>query len=130
MLFIHGLGGQLNQFEHLIDCFSHFATILAVDLPGHGRSPYYSDWNVYKHEYLIDLLETVITQNDEQNSEVVIIAHSMGSVLAAKLAARLDARCVGHGLYMSSCSNRYQVRIFKTIFTVHTYFHIQSIQIN
>lgn len=93
---IHGLGGQLNQFEQLIDNFSHFSEVVAVDLPGHGRSEYQSKWKIYTPEFLVNILEKVlISCVQETGREVVLVGHSMGCVLAAMLAKRLGIRCVG-----------------------------------
>lgn len=93
---IHGLGGQLNQFQYLIDNFSHFSEVLAVDLPGHGRSEYKSNWQIYEPDYLVKVLETVLTACvPESGREIVLVGHSMGCVLASKLANRLGIRCVG-----------------------------------
>ncbi|CAN6673031.1 hypothetical protein TRVA0_047S00958 [Trichomonascus vanleenenianus] len=94
VLFVHGLGGQLNQFEYLIDYFSHFATVLSVDLPGHGKSEYVPDYKAYSQETLLGTLEAVI-QGSVPDQEIVLIGHSMGSVLSVKLAERLGSRCVG-----------------------------------
>ncbi|ODQ64036.1 alpha/beta-hydrolase [Nadsonia fulvescens var. elongata DSM 6958] len=95
IMLVHGLGGQLNQFEHLIEFFSHFAEVLSLDLPGHGQSDHGRDWKSYTTDRLVDTLETVLNANTEESREVVLIGHSYGTVLAAKLAIRLGIRCVG-----------------------------------
>lgn len=96
VLFIHGMGGSLSQFYHLMDHMSHYAELVAVDLPGHGKSEFQpSDWASYKTERLLDVLETVLSSTCSEDREVVIIGHSMGCVLAAKLANRLGIRCIG-----------------------------------
>ena len=93
---IHGLGGQLNQFQYLIDNFSHFSEVLAIDLPGHGRSEYKSDWQIYEPDHLVKVLETVLLACvPESGREVVLVGHSMGCILASKLANKLGIRCVG-----------------------------------
>lgn len=38
MFFIHGLGGQIAQFDAQLSHFSQTANVLAVDLLGHGKS--------------------------------------------------------------------------------------------
>lgn len=98
VVFIHGLGGQLNQFEYLFDYFSHFSTVLSVDLPGHGQSDCVADWDVYSQHNLLELLLKVIDSHcEEEVKDVVLVAHSMGSVLATKLAGKdyLGDRCKG-----------------------------------
>lgn len=96
VLFIHGMGGSLSQFYHLMDHMSHYAELVAVDLPGHGKSEFQpTDWASYTTERLLDVLETVLSSTCSEDREVVIIGHSMGCVLAAKLANRLGIRCIG-----------------------------------
>lgn len=92
---IHGLGGQLNQFQSLIDNLSHFSEIVAIDLPGHGRSEYSSKWEVYTQESLVSLLKQVIEFCVDIDREIVLVGHSMGCFLSVGLARRLGARCLG-----------------------------------
>lgn len=92
VVFVHGLGGQLNQFEPLIDYFTHFASVIAVDLPGHGRSDPAPKWEAYSPQVLVDLLEEIVTSELPENcsGEVVLVGHSMGSVLSSRLAIKLN----------------------------------------
>lgn len=93
---IHGLGGQLNQFQHILDHLSHFCEVVAVDLPGHGQSAYVSEWSVYQPSNLVCILDAVLTSFvQEPGREVVLVGHSMGCLLAARLAQKLGIRCVG-----------------------------------
>lgn len=93
---IHGLGGQLNQFQNIIDNLSHFSEVVSVDLPGHGRSEYKSSWNIYTQEFLVKVIEAVLNSTiQESGREVVFVAHSMGCSLAAHLAIKLGIRCLG-----------------------------------
>lgn len=93
---IHGLGGQLNQFQNLIDHFSHFSEVVAVDLPGHGRSEYKPNWKIYTADFFVRILEQVlISCVQETGREIVIVGHSMGCILGTMLAKRLGIRCIG-----------------------------------
>ena len=53
-----------------------------------------------------------------------------GKCTCCQISCTIRCKMCRRGLYMPSCSNRCQVRIFKTLFTLHAHFHIQSIQIN
>ncbi|KAF7526697.1 hypothetical protein G7054_g10678 [Neopestalotiopsis clavispora] len=89
LVFIHGLGGQASQFSGLISSLCNNASCLAVDLPGSGRSDFSpKDWKAYEPSVMVALLETIIQEyRDKQNHQgVILIGHSMGSVLAARLA--------------------------------------------
>lgn len=92
VVFVHGLGGQLNQFEPLIDYFTHFASVIAVDLPGHGQSEPAPKWEAYSPQVLVDLLEEIVVSElpDNCSGEVVLVGHSMGCVLSSRLAIKLN----------------------------------------
>lgn len=89
LVFIHGLGGSVAQFHPLLTSLTNNASCLAVDLPGCGRS-YFApkDWRAYETDVMVELLETIIDEHCDKkhNQGVVLIGHSMGSVLAARLA--------------------------------------------
>lgn len=103
VVFIHGLGGQLNQFEPLIDYFSYFAEVLALDLPGHGQSEGPTEWQVYTPKALVDAIEQVIVDKlpDPASQRVVLVGHSMGTQLSVRLAQRFASEntasptCIG-----------------------------------
>ncbi|KAI1085606.1 Alpha/Beta hydrolase protein [Whalleya microplaca] len=92
LVFIHGLGGSVAQFHPLLTSLVNSASCLAIDLPGCGRSQFApAAWNAYSTEALTDLLETIIDDYREKNQGVVLIAHSMGTALAARIANKKSA---------------------------------------
>lgn len=103
LVFIHGLGGQLSQFDSLMNRVSNFSELLAVDLPGCGKSEYINDWKIYEMDFLVDIIYKVIRttlkptvpSSETGERKVVLIGHSMGCILAAKLALRLKSQCLG-----------------------------------
>ncbi|CAH2350247.1 hypothetical protein CLIB1423_01S05798 [[Candida] railenensis] len=116
VLFIHGLGGQISQFEPLMALFSQCSEIWGVDLPGFGNSR--SDfkgsigksitelseedsrkistsvnsmaWDDFKTDNIVEILYTWISQYIPKGKKLVIIGHSMGTHLTIKLVKRLD----------------------------------------
>ncbi|KAI0433943.1 dual specificity phosphatase catalytic domain-containing protein [Xylaria sp. FL1042] len=87
LVFIHGLGGSVAQFHPLLTSLSNSASCLAIDLPGCGRSQFaQTSWDAYTTENLIDLTETIINDYIEEGQGVVLVAHSMGTAIAADLA--------------------------------------------
>ncbi|KAJ4304289.1 hypothetical protein N0V88_001902 [Collariella sp. IMI 366227] len=89
LVFIHGLGGSVAQFNSLLSSLSPFASCLAVDLPGCGVSEFKPcNWDAYSTDALTELLEAVIQDHRDvaAGQGVVLIGHSMGSSLAALLA--------------------------------------------
>ena len=90
LVFIHGLGGSVAQFNPILISLSNLASCLAIDLPGCGRSSFVpSSWEAYTTEALVQLLATVIETHRDGHSDqnVVLIGHSMGCSLAALLAS-------------------------------------------
>lgn len=86
LVFVHGLGGSVAQFHPILSSLVNSASCLAVDLPGCGLSEFApKTWDAYTTDALLDLLETVINDHREKDQGVVFIAHSMGTVLAARL---------------------------------------------
>ncbi|KAF4341076.1 peroxisomal serine-active lipase [Fusarium beomiforme] len=89
LVFLHGLGGSVAQFHPLLSSLVDEAPCLAIDYPGCGRSEFtVDDWEAYTTDALVELLETIIEdyRDKDAGQRVVLIGHSMGTALAAKLA--------------------------------------------
>ncbi|KAF8455829.1 Alpha/Beta hydrolase protein [Terfezia claveryi] len=99
LVFLHGLGGQLSQFQHLLEYFVHISHTLAIDLPGCGGSKFAPhDWQAYTTESLCKLISVIVRQHVQEGQKVVLIGHSYGSALAATLATKggfLYEECAG-----------------------------------
>ncbi|KAI3337012.1 hypothetical protein HD806DRAFT_24469 [Xylariaceae sp. AK1471] len=92
LVFIHGLGGSVAQFHPLLTSLTNSASCLAIDFPGCGRSQFMpTSWDAYTTENLTDLAETIINDYCEENQGVVLIAHSMGTAIAAHIANKKAA---------------------------------------
>ncbi|PLB46758.1 dual specificity phosphatase catalytic domain protein [Aspergillus steynii IBT 23096] len=88
LVFVHGLGGSLAQFNHLLTSLSNVGPCFGIDLPGCGLSDFApTSWDAYSVDALAELLATAIDQHrDKENSQgVVLIAHSLGCSLSALL---------------------------------------------
>ncbi|KAL5337686.1 hypothetical protein BJX70DRAFT_389164 [Aspergillus crustosus] len=88
LVFVHGLGGSLAQFNHLLTSLSNVGPCFGIDLPGCGLSSFApTSWNAYTVEALAELLATAIDQHrdKEAGQGVVLIAHSLGCSLSALL---------------------------------------------
>ena len=91
LVFIHGLGGSAAQFAPLLTSLVPIATCLAIDLPGCGRSEFSeTDWGAYTTQALTELLERIIEdyRDKEAGQQVVLIGHSMGTSLCARLSSK------------------------------------------
>ncbi|KAI8932453.1 hypothetical protein NX059_010639 [Plenodomus lindquistii] len=90
LVFIHGLGGSIAQFNPVLLSLSNLASCLAIDLPGCGTSSFEPKaWDAYTTEALVQLLAVVIETHraGKENQTVVLVGHSMGCSLAAMLAS-------------------------------------------
>lgn len=87
---IPGLGGSVAQFHPLLSSLVDLAPCLSIDFPGGGRSRYaVTSWTAYTPEALSELLELIIEdhRDKEHGQGIVLIGHSMGTMLAAQLAS-------------------------------------------
>lgn len=129
LVFIHGLGGSVAQFHSLLVSLTHNSSCLAVDLPGCGVSDLApTSWEAYSNEALVELLETVIDgyRDKEAGQGVVLIGHSMGCALSARLASPGSSRLAEHVMgLIAICPpagppTEEQVRLFRRLLWVPT----------
>jgi len=94
IVFIHGLGAQINQFEPLLKYFSQVADVLALDLPGCGQSPLVDrNWELYTTEALASLVGNVVDLKLD-GRKCILVGHSLGCFIAGTLALRLQDKCL------------------------------------
>ncbi|KAI5953546.1 hypothetical protein KGF54_002918 [Candida jiufengensis] len=126
IVFIHGLGGQMSQFEPLMGLLSQCSEIISLDLPGFGNSKidFSSDrkfissitvddqlkisssikrmnWDDFKTENIVNIVYEFILQQIPENKTIVLIGHSMGTHISIKLAKKLPHQKV-EGLILLS----------------------------
>lgn len=88
LVFLHGLGGSLAQFHPLLGSLVDVAPCLGIDLPGCGRSAFTtSNWAAYTQVALAALVRNVIDKHLGPDQGFVLIGHSLGCSLAARVAA-------------------------------------------
>ncbi|KAL3461508.1 hypothetical protein BJX64DRAFT_260715 [Aspergillus heterothallicus] len=88
LVFVHGLGGSLAQFNHLLTSLSNVGPCFGIDFPGCGLSSFApTSWDAYSVEALAELLATAIDQHrdKEAGQGVVLIGHSLGCSISALL---------------------------------------------
>ncbi|RFU24919.1 hypothetical protein B7463_g11418, partial [Scytalidium lignicola] len=91
LVFVHGLGGSVAQFNPLLTSLVNVSSCLSVDLPGCGLSSFEpTSWDAYTMDALAEILAVVIETYREKDTGqgVVFIGHSMGCSLAAMVASK------------------------------------------
>jgi pimeloyl-ACP methyl ester carboxylesterase len=84
LLLIHGFTGTCSQWKDFIPEFSKSYRVIAIDLPGHGRSDYMDTTDVYSHkraaEYIVALL------NELHIDSLYVIGGSSGGMITLYIA--------------------------------------------
>lgn len=114
LVFIHGLGGQMSQFEPLMGLLSQCLEIVSLDLPGFGNSRHkfkpdfaklsdispedqvkisnsigqMSD-NDFTSDNIANIIVEFINQKIDPQKKIVLIGHSMGSHLSVRVIKKL-----------------------------------------
>ncbi|KAF9976291.1 hypothetical protein BGZ73_008837 [Actinomortierella ambigua] len=87
LVFIHGVGGQLEQFEKQIEYFGLSTHILAIDLCGYGGSDVPESYENYTTEaYVNDIVELLQRYKSE---ETILVCHSYGCAIGTVVTKRL-----------------------------------------
>jgi pimeloyl-ACP methyl ester carboxylesterase len=91
LLFVHGWAINKSYWKSQIDYFSKDYRVIAIDLPGFGKSgSNRNNWTV--EEYGKDISE-VLTQLDLEN--VILIGHSMSGNIVVETALNNSERIIG-----------------------------------
>lgn len=86
IIFIHGLGGSSAYFTPLVDTLSKTHACHLTDLEGHGLSPTNGLSSLTIPSLASDIQTLYTTVSTQSEKPVTIIAHSMGCLVALKLA--------------------------------------------
>lgn len=120
LVFVHGLGGQMSQFEPLMGLLSQCLEIVALDLPGFGDSrlefsptsrneTHLSEdaklaisssvaamtWDDFKTDNVATIIVQWIRQNIPEHKKIILVGHSMGTHLLIKVAKQFELRVEG-----------------------------------
>ncbi|SGZ50244.1 CIC11C00000005056 [Sungouiella intermedia] len=123
LMFIHGLGGQMSQFEPVMSLLAQCLEIYALDLPGFGdsrmdfsgtKSSFSEEekqkisssvramsWDDFATENIVTIIVEFILQHIPPNKKIMLFGHSMGTHLLIKVATRLEKQKV-EGLVLLS----------------------------
>ncbi|KAK3170185.1 hypothetical protein OEA41_009571 [Lepraria neglecta] len=126
LVFVHGLGGSLAQFNPLLTSLVNVGPCLGVDLPGCGRSAFSpTTWDAYTPKALAELLCVVIAQNcaQDKGQGVILIGHSAGcsySTLVAQAQQRAEVLALVAICPQATPPSEKQIATFEKILRVPT----------
>jgi pimeloyl-ACP methyl ester carboxylesterase len=97
---IHGLGDEADSWRHIIPLLNaEGCRVLAMDLPGFGRSAASGRVNLKNHSCaVLKLIETVLRPHESKDLKVFLAGNSMGALVAET--AALKEPEFAHGLIL------------------------------
>ena len=89
VVLVHGLAGTMGTWDPVLEGLSARCTVVAVDLPGHGRSaPPAGDYSLEANaDCLRDLLDAL------GHRAATVVGHSLGGGVAMQFAYQYPERC-------------------------------------
>ncbi|MCK9210973.1 MAG: 2-succinyl-6-hydroxy-2,4-cyclohexadiene-1-carboxylate synthase [Ignavibacteriaceae bacterium] len=84
VLFLHGFGGSSNDWDEIISLLGSEFQLIAIDLPGFGKSSKPRTDKFYQTDFLVQLIDEILCEL--KLVEVVLAGYSMGGRLALKFA--------------------------------------------
>ncbi len=93
LLLVHGWTGSTMDFAPVAPALAEDRRVLVPDLPGHGRTPAAGDEAGYALHALAAWLEALL--DDLGVGEVHVLGHSLGGLVAQRLASRITHRVCG-----------------------------------
>lgn len=94
IVFLHGLGGSMSFYTPILQSLGlddedhdQYTCVLS-DLEGHGMSPTKATSEVTITSYVQDIQDILEALNLPTQNGIVVVAHSMGSLVACKMASQ------------------------------------------
>jgi pimeloyl-ACP methyl ester carboxylesterase len=85
LVFVHGSGGDSSVWERQLEALGNEFNIIAVDLPGHGRSGGAGEEDVFRYaEWIRKVMESIPMEKP------VLVGHSLGAAISIALALTCD----------------------------------------
>ncbi|WP_456274731.1 alpha/beta fold hydrolase [Bacillus sp. AK031] len=90
LILLHGLGSTGKSFDELASTLSKDFKILAFDLPGHGKSSFFSDEEFFSMESLADWVMDILNYFNIRDYH--IIGHSLGAYIGLTFAKKYSLK--------------------------------------
>jgi pimeloyl-ACP methyl ester carboxylesterase len=92
LVFVHGLGGEMNVWREQVEYFAPHARVLVLDLPGYGESD-----KPEKAKYTMRFFARAVraAMDDAKIDRAILIGHSMGTPVIREFDRMFPARTRG-----------------------------------
>lgn len=90
IVFLHGLGGDLNVWREQVSALQSKARLILIDLPGHGLS---DPPDVYSMRTFARAVSVVLKQTRTENA--ILVGHSISALIAREVDRTFPAHCRG-----------------------------------
>ncbi len=108
IVLVHGVGLRAEAWFRQSETFSRTHTVYSVDMPGHGESDLLGDEDVELVDYVNAIADFV---KFEIQTPVIVMGHSMGSLIAVQFAAQYPELCLGAAALNSVYRRTEQARL-------------------
>lgn len=92
IVLVHGVGLRAEAWLNQVEILSQQHTVYAIDMPGHGESDLLVEGSAGLEEYVDAIASWIETDIGEP---VIMMGHSMGSMIALNFGIRYKALCTG-----------------------------------
>jgi len=98
IVFLHGFLESLKIWKKFEEFFSQQYKIIAIDLPGHGKSSNFN--HTHTMEFMAEAVNAVLEH--ENIAQAMFVGHSMGGYVALSLIEQNESKCLGLCLFSST----------------------------
>ena len=84
LVFVHGLGASMETWRECRALLQDRYRVVAMDLPGHGRSTIGTERSEYTRDRVLQYLDQIVA---DLGARAVVVGHSLGGYLALAYAA-------------------------------------------
>jgi protein phosphatase methylesterase 1 len=116
-LFIHGAGSSKYTWHFEVLRLRRFFGIIALDLRAHGESSNF-DYHLSLSDIINDIICVIEKLNNFSNRRFILVGHSIGGSIAAKLAAHVDFASKVSGLLAIDLSEEIAIKSLPSMKTV------------
>ena len=97
LVFLHGIGGRAETWRYQLERFADAYHVIALDLPGYGRSDALPEMSL---PALAEWLNGLLTVYDLEDS--ILVGHSLGGMIVQEYLAAYDGGVTAVVLYATS----------------------------